>query len=162
MINTHRRQVCVSLACSVLGARSRGARAARVGSQDTLSHFGRSGDDALDQALIIELKRIVRVLEINPGFRYIDEMNAFASVETIIEGTQGTVYLGLPLVKQLLEKADGGAGVAGVCAHECAHIYQFDHGIYRQSESVRVVELHADFVAGYYMGRRKEYTADKI
>jgi hypothetical protein len=111
--------------------------------------FSRSGDDDLDRALIAELKRIVRILTVNPGFKYINEMNAYVLLETIVEGTEGTVILGLPLIKSLLEKADGGAGVAGVCAHECAHIYQWRNKLddkLGRSTSVMPRELHADFL----------------
>jgi Zn-dependent protease with chaperone function len=94
-------------------------------SDDPFDSFARSGDDDLDEALIIELKRICQVFDINPGFKYVDQMNAFATAERVVKGTDGMVYLGLPLVKKLLEKEDGGAGVAGVCAHECAHIFQY-------------------------------------
>jgi hypothetical protein len=55
-------------------------------------YFSRSGDDDLDRSLIIELKRIVKILEINPGFKHINQMNAFAEPQIIVEGTQGTVF----------------------------------------------------------------------
>jgi hypothetical protein len=128
--------------------------------------FSRSGDDDLDLALIAELKGIVRVLEVNPGFQYIDEMNAFAMEASIIPGTKGTVMLGLPLVKQLMELDDGGAGVAGVCAHECGHVYQFEHGLAATLKdgkpTVAALELHADFLAGYYFSRRKSKGFDHL
>jgi hypothetical protein len=127
--------------------------------------FSRSGDDDFDRAMIAELKRIVQVLEINPGFKYDDSMNAWATMETIVPDTKGTVILGLPLMRKLMEDTDGGVGVAGVCAHECGHIYQFQNGLVQKLNkggAVIFLELHADFIGGYYMGRRKEFTADRI
>jgi hypothetical protein len=94
--------------------------------------FSRSGDADFDRALIAELKRICDILEVNPGFKYLDEMNAFATLETIWPGTNGTVMLGLPLMRKLMEDAEGGHGVAGVCAHECAHIYQYQSGFVKK------------------------------
>jgi hypothetical protein len=121
--------------------------------------YSRSGDDDLDLALIAELKSIVSVLEVNPGFKYIDQNNAIASTKTMVPGTKGTVFIGLPLIKLLMARDDGGASVAGVCAHECGLIYQFDRGLNaelnRKSSSVIPMELHADFLSGYYFSKRK-------
>jgi hypothetical protein len=132
------------------------------GSDPLRNYFSRSSDDDLDNALIAELKRIVQVLGINPGFKYIDDNNAFASESTIVEGTRGTVFLGLPLIRSLMQQSDGGIAVAGICAHECGHIYQIDHEIMRSENSVTIVELHADFIAGYYIGKRSGFTSDQI
>jgi hypothetical protein len=120
--------------------------------------FSRSGDDELDEALIQELKNITRILEVNPGFKYLSEKNAFATGKTLVDGTNGTVLLGLPLIKQLLSKNDGGAAVAGICAHECGHIYQYQHGLVnglRKNGTIVFMELHADFIGGYYIGKKK-------
>src|ERR1043166_4479308 len=65
--------------------------------------FARSGDPQLDRALIEELKRIVNVLQINPGFQYVDGDNAYALRKTLIVGTKGTVILGVRLIRKLVE-----------------------------------------------------------
>jgi hypothetical protein len=129
--------------------------------------FERSGNDDLDRALIVELKRIVEILQINPGFKYLNVMNAYSTVKRVVPNTtDGTVYLGLPLIKKLLEQPNGGAAVAGICVHQGAHIYQYKMDIARRllagGTSFKFIELHADFLAGYYMGRRVDYTADQI
>jgi hypothetical protein len=134
--------------------------------------FARSGDDDFDEALIIELKRICQVFDINPGFKYVNVMNAYAMPgKVIVKGTNGSVYLGLPLVKKLLEKDDGGAAVAGVCAHECGHIFQYKKRLFVDQDRVDIgsmesnflaMELHADFLAGYYMGRRGALVNNQI
>jgi hypothetical protein len=133
--------------------------------------FSQSGDDDLDRALIAELKRIVHLLEVNPGFKYVSEMNAFAENKTIVRGTKGTVYLGIPLIKKLMEENDGGIAVAGVCAHECGHVYQWDYGFWSRLEeiassssqnNVSPRELHADFIAGCYIGMRKGFSEEQV
>jgi predicted metalloprotease len=53
----------------------------------------------------------------------------------------------------------GGITVAGIMAHEFAHIYQFSTQ-YRQrlrelDDTVKPVELHADFLAGYHLGLKR-------
>jgi hypothetical protein len=127
--------------------------------------FSRSGDDDLDRAMINELKRIVRVFQVNPGFKYVDQMNAYATQETIVAGTRGTVFLGLPFIRSLIDWDASGIAVAGTYAHECAHIYQFDHQLTpeafgRNGASLR--ELHADFLGGYYIGRRQGFVGEQV
>ena len=129
---------------------------------------GKSGYPDLDDALIVELGPITKIIPVNPGFQYIEEVspNAFAIPQTLIPGTNGTVLIGLKLVSFFMKSKNGGAAVAEVCAHECGHIYQFfseykEH--FEQSDNGSILrELHADFIAGYYMGKRKEYTADQV
>jgi hypothetical protein len=113
--------------------------------------------------------RIERIIPVNPGFQYVEETNspnAWAIPETLISGTKGTVLIGLKLIAFLMQSQNGGASVAGVCAHECGHIYQYSSGAaerFGTTDYGRILrELHADFIAGYYMGRRKEYTADHV
>jgi hypothetical protein len=125
-----------------------------------------SDDPALDRALIAELKRILETFQVNPGFQFIQEEspNAFAIRASLIPGTNGTVLIGLKLLNLLLQDAQGGVSVAGVCAHECGHIYQYFSDSYdRLSGSSTVyLELHADLLAGYYMGKRKDLTDNQI
>jgi len=117
--------------------------------------------------MIAELKRILAVIPVNPEFHYIDEgnPNAFALPTSDLPGTKGTVLLGLKLINSLLqEQPDGGAAIAGVCAHECAHIYQYTTEFYdRLSGSGPILlELHADLIAGFYMGKRADVNADRV
>jgi predicted metalloprotease len=48
---------------------------------------------------------------------------------------------------------------AAVCAHEFGHVVQYRLGLARQlampNGEVKRLELHADFLAGYFAGRRK-------
>ena len=115
---------------------------------DQWRFFSKSGDDDFDRAMIAELKRICQILEVNPGFKYIDQENAFAIMETTVQGTAGTVLLGLSFVKKLMSEDNGGVGVAAVCAHECGHIYQFKNDLLDKlsNNDGRVLyrELHAD------------------
>lgn len=126
-----------------------------------------SGNRNLDRALIAELRRIISIIPVDPGFRYITDNppNAFATVESMVRGTRGTVLLGVNLVREEIESSNyGGVAVAGICAHECAHIYQFFSGYARQlsGNTAKFVELHADFLAGYYMGVRRQFAIDRI
>ena len=54
---------------------------------------------------------------------------------------------------------DQGLAVMAVAAHEFGHIAQFRSGVdgrlLRNQRTVKRVELHADFLSGYFLGVRK-------
>ena len=67
--------------------------------------------------------------------------------------------VGYTLLRDLLNK-DRGVSLMGIIAHEFGHIVQFfEQGVHddlsKGESTVRLIELHADFLAGFYAGRRK-------
>jgi hypothetical protein len=126
-----------------------------------------SGNRRIDDAMIAEIKKIVVIFPINPGFKFIDDSspNAFAVPDSYVPNTQGTVFLGLNLMNSEFASADyGGVAVAGICAHECGHVFQMQNG-YMQSlagPTAQLIELHADFLAGYYLGRDGSHSRDHV
>lgn len=73
----------------------------------------------------------------------------------------GLVMVGRTLIKNELKSELGGTAVVGILAHEFAHIYQFEHGYYQRlldasiysgKKTHRLNELHADFLAGWFLG----------
>ena len=81
-----------------------------------LHHMASSGNKALDRAMIAEVRKINRVFTIRPGYRFFDDEgqgNALALSRTVIQGTRGTVFVGLSLVKEELKYKFGGAALAG-------------------------------------------------
>src|SRR5690242_14565700 len=91
------------------------------------SSHSSSGNRQVDNAMIAEIKKIIVIFPINPGFKFIDDFspNAFAVPDVYVADTQGTVFLGLNLISAEFGNADyGGVAVAGICAHECGHIFQ--------------------------------------
>jgi hypothetical protein len=126
-----------------------------------------SGNSQLDNAMIAEIKNIVRFMPINPGFKFIVDPspNAFADPRSVVPGTQGTVYIGLNLINGEFDSNPfGGVAVAGICAHECGHVYQFGNGYMRSlaGPTAQSIELHADFLAGYYLGRSQAHSKDHV
>jgi hypothetical protein len=134
--------------------------ACAIGKQDSYlrTKTSQSGDKKFDDAAIAELRHILQVIPVNPGFQYVDDDNAFSSDEVLILGTKGTVLIGLKLVHDLMKPDQGGLSVACVLAHECGHIFQFfsDEQYYDRlaGPTQRLRELHADLLAGYYMQKR--------
>jgi hypothetical protein len=138
-----------------------------AGALQRLQAFASSGSAQIDNAMIAELKKILNVIPINPGFKFIADPspNAFAVQESIVAGTQGTVYIGLNLINSEFYRSEtGGVAVAGICAHECGHIYQFQNGYreYLASTTAKLMELHADFIAGLYLGRDKSHSKQQV
>lgn len=130
----------------------------------------KSGDDQFDAALIEELKAIEQVIPgINPGFQFVKAHNAFTTAETVIRGTQGTVWIGIDFVRNLADpsSANGGIAVAGVLAHECAHVFQLASAdlikeLMKDQTNGVLAELHADFLAGYYLARKRNVTPESL
>lgn len=125
-----------------------------------------SDNPKLDEAVINELKKIFAVMPINPQCQYIEEdvPNAFALPTSEVLGTKGTVLLGLKLLNSLLGESGGGAAIAGICAHECGHIQQYFSESYNRLSPLGViaVELHADLIAGFYMGKRGDVDVSTV
>lgn len=70
-----------------------------------------SGDRKFDEALGRQLVKMASLFDVYPGFGYMQDAsgeNAFASPETHIANTQGTVLFGLNLLRKTLEMGDGG------------------------------------------------------
>ena len=139
--------------CSLTGAASQAAVAGRTTSQ--------SGDPRLDTALIAEVKQIDAFFGIQPAYQYLDDgvrPNAYANDTNTRPGTQGTISIGLTLLGLEFQEPWGGAAVAGIAAHEGAHIFQFTTRYYAACRQLslmgngtdREMELHADFLAGFY------------
>lgn len=122
-------------------------------------HTASSGNQQLDRALIAEVKKLDQIFKINPGYRFLrdgNRPNAYATSDTNVKDTTGTILFGLTLVGNELSTEYGGAALAGIAAHEGAHILQFGlPNLMRRlsGSTVRLTELHADFLAGYYFSR---------
>ena len=121
-----------------------------------------TGNAQLDRVLIAELRNIIRVIPVKPGFRIVDDFqgpNAFATSESLVHDTKGTALFGINLIRTELRHKNGGYAVAGIAAHECAHIFQFlsrYFGVLTHGQpTAKRLELHADLLAGYYLAKDK-------
>lgn len=125
--------------------------------------FKTTGDFRLDQKFNMEGNLIYRVFGVNPNMFLFDDganPNAYATPVTTLSGYLGTVYFGVGLMRNQLWSMDKGeAAVAGIMAHEFSHILQAKMGS-RLSGKYR--ELHADFMAGYYLLQKSYVTRADI
>jgi hypothetical protein len=122
-----------------------------------------SGNRDLDFALAQTLSRLADTFQVLPGFVfYHDEAapNARATPLKRLGGTDGTIFFGLAYMKRMLALPESpDAAVAKVCAHEFGHIAQYKYGvkdaIVAGQPTSKRLELHADYLAGYFAGVRK-------
>jgi hypothetical protein len=128
----------------------------------------RSGNSSLDRALAQSLATISREFGVLPGFAYYTEqshMNALAMSEKRLDHADGTVLFGLKLLRYLLGRERPDAAIIAVCAHEFGHILSYKNGMIRQLDPSGGrqpfrAEQFADFMAGYFAGRRKLVHSD--
>lgn len=111
-----------------------------------------SGNALFDQQIQNELLILRTAFQLSPRFSFIREPrgpNAFATPD-------GNVFLGIQLAQKELQEENGFVGnysIHGVLAHEFGHILQFNAGLDRQMPT-KLMELHADFMAGWYLANR--------
>ncbi|API53048.1 hypothetical protein BMW22_16765 [Rhizobium leguminosarum] len=101
-------------------------------------------------------------MNVTPAFAFYDEENAQASpdINPRVAGTWGTVLFGRPLFRKEMEVQDKtGLTVIAIIAHEFAHIHQYalnlDKELLEGQPTVKRLELHADILAGFFLGARK-------
>lgn len=125
-----------------------------------------TGDEHKNKLLGRALVRLSQLFGERPGFGFIDDSrspNAYASKggeEDRVPGTWGTVRFGRTLFDDLTHRFDDdGIAILAVIAHEFGHIAQYRRGVMDAlnagQSTVRRSELHADLLAGYFLGTRK-------
>jgi hypothetical protein len=119
-----------------------------------------SGDPELDKALGKALVRMAKTFQVKPSFAFFADgprKNAYASPESTVPGTVGSVIFGRSLFQDQFKRyKDDGLSVVAIIAHEFGHICQFNLGIQKElrgaEKTVRRIELHADYLSGWYLG----------
>jgi len=127
--------------------------ACTIGSPFSGATFRSTGVRNLDSLIYRECNLLASIFGVNPTILIIDDWqcpNAFAYLGVSDPGDYGTIYLGIRLLRDELFSMDKGLlAVVGIMAHEFAHILQWKN----KSQLVgKYRELHADFLAGYYLG----------
>jgi hypothetical protein len=127
-----------------------------------------SGDRDFDRALAETLQFLSDRFFILPGFAFFDEPgspNAFACPTRRLGRSDGDVLFGRKLFRLIMSRREHPEiGVVSVCAHEFGHIAQLKYGIRNRlvglDQRVKRLELHADFLSGYFAGLRKRERPD--
>ncbi len=129
-----------------------------------------SGDARFDRALGMLLADLAGRFQVRPGFGLYNDgttPNALALEESQLPNSRGTVLFGRQMLRHGLRDAHGDMFVMGICAHEFGHIVQFlstyHTRLTRGHATSKLVELHADFLSGYYIGLRGvQYTSQEL
>jgi hypothetical protein len=122
-----------------------------------------SANPNLNRYLGRALLRLANYFDVYPGFGFFDDRgaaDALATSYTLLPGTRGTVLFGLDLFRECMRDAnDQGLTVIALCAHEFAHVLQFETTYHADlmsgQKNVKLVELHADYLAGFFLADRK-------
>jgi hypothetical protein len=121
-----------------------------------------SGNSNLDRYLGRALLRLASTFDVYPGFGFVDDRgapNAYAMRATLLPGTRGTVLFGVEKFRKCMNLNDQGSTAIAICAHEYGHILQFETNYHaelmRGRKNVKLVELHADYLAGFFLGGKK-------
>lgn len=107
------------------------------------------------------VKRLADTFGVIPPFDFYDDSGApnARAFRPTADFPQGKVIFGFQLYNELMTKDPTGASVLAVLAHEYGHITFFLSGqeqlILGGRKTVKRSELHADYLAGYYLGVRK-------
>jgi len=115
-----------------------------------------SGSNTVVSYIEDERERLARFYGVNAPiyFDVIDRYDAYMDIDRRFIGL-GDAFIAAQAGKAM-------ARVAGILAHEWGHVFQVVSGINRDLEnirqqSVKYVELHADYLAGAYIAWRQKY-----
>ncbi|HLG57941.1 MAG TPA: hypothetical protein VI485_21525 [Vicinamibacterales bacterium] len=120
-----------------------------------------TGNTFVDNGFSNAYRMLNTSFRVQPGFGFFDDSaspNALATTENLLGGNGGTVLFGLRLVTEEIQ-ADPptwGSALSLIMAHEWTHIAQYSA---RQKGTTRQLELHADFMAGWWLGMFNLQTA---
>jgi hypothetical protein len=137
-------------------------------SDQSIEILDSSGDTATGHFLGVALRRLALTFDVRPGFGFYDDRrapNAFATPRSVFPDSNGTVLMGQLLFSQFIRQSnDDGMTIIAICAHEFGHIHQLTRGYYDPLRALdvtdRPIELHADFLAGYFLAQRKKDHSD--
>lgn len=142
-----------------------GAQCLNVGYENlnNKTTYKSTGVANLDNYLNIEKKYLEEIFRVKVDLKILDDRgqpNAYASKKSSnLVFFDGTVYLGYNLLNDEIENKNRGLqAVTGIMAHEFGHVLQEK----LKCELVGPIrELHADFLAGFYMGIRKTHNSEE-
>jgi tetratricopeptide (TPR) repeat protein len=122
-----------------------------------------TGLPTLDNILNTEnilLQAIFNVnIDLYVGGEQINEKNAMFAPKCGYQNCEGEIWLGLNLMSSLFKKPQGLERLKAVFAHEYAHALQYKLGFAGYG---KYPELHADYLAGYYIGVKGGVSADLL
>lgn len=144
-----------AVGCFLQGASASAANLATLVQNGRI--FFPSGNIALDNFNQQEGLSLVATFQLSPRMFYLVDSppNAYATPEIANAlGPDGTILFGMNMMRDQLGKDPNGGSVVAIMAHEFGHLAQFRGGF---RETGKRPELHADFMAGWYLNLRGRY-----
>jgi hypothetical protein len=120
-----------------------------------------SGYRDLDSIVVNEIYKLEKYYGVNVDFFFLIEdysMNAMYLNECET-ACNGTICLGIKMLYHELNKTNGLYTTKAILAHEFGHCVQQVIG---WNEDWKRPELHSDFMAGYYLAKNYNYTAQEL
>jgi len=118
----------------------------------------KTSTDIINVATIEERRLLLRAFHLFPSFYFKlgpDDTNAYAVPGPPGEDNDGTVVFGVSLIQRELTRSGGTArnfSIPAIMGHEFGHLLQFKYGT---TTTGVLVELQADYIAGWYLGNRR-------
>lgn len=126
-----------------------------------------TGNSGLDRAFDRALQRLAETFDVWPKVGFYDDAeapNAMAMRYLVGANVEYAVVFGRTYFKKLLSYDPSGITVLQTAAHEFAHVWVYRDRMFDNirggDSTVKRVELHADFLSGYYLGLRKRDNPD--
>lgn len=120
-----------------------------------------SGYADLDKIVFQEINQLQQFFGVKIDFFYLLETyNANAIYDRRCNyNCNGSVFLGIKMLYNQLQKEHGIECVRAILAHEFGHCVQF---LMNWNEFGKRPELHADYMAGYYTGKMYSYSEEQV
>ncbi|MFN4884943.1 MAG: hypothetical protein ACK5HD_01875 [Bacteroidota bacterium] len=120
-----------------------------------------SGYRDLDSIVVSEIFKLERFYGVNVDFYFLleDYSKNAMYIHECNQACNGTICLGIKMLYSELKKTNGLYTTKAILAHEFGHCIQHVIG---WKEGGKRPELHSDFMAGYYLGKNYEHTAQEL
>lgn len=145
----------------VLGANVALGRAATMPPEVT-AMVRSSGNPDLDKSFDRALQRLAETFDVWPKVGFYDDgdaPNAMAMRYAVGSTHEFAVVFGRNYFAKMMQYDPSGITLLQTAAHEFAHVWVYQDGLFEKirggQKTVKRVELHADFLAGFYLGLRK-------
>lgn len=116
-----------------------------------------TGSKKLDELLINEFKTMSVVFDINNYLGIYEGNNAFAIRNS------PWIMIGKSLMLDEFVKTNGSKSIIAIMAHEFGHCLQYKYNMEVDgSWGGKWCELHADYMAGWFMGMKQYFSNDKL
>ncbi|MDT8411895.1 MAG: hypothetical protein RQ875_05500 [Vicingaceae bacterium] len=122
-----------------------------------------TGEKLIDNSGISEINQLQSFFGVNVNFFFIHELqnegSAFFHPTCTDYNCIGTIYLGMKMMVEQYKKHGNAETIKAILAHEFGHAIQ---QLVSWKEKGKWRELHSDFLAGFYIGKKYDYSEEEM